>query len=507
MLAMAQVQYIKHLRDREDKSIAEISQTVGIDWRTAKKYADRDDWSISQKRSKKRRPVMGPFEEMVDAWLLDNLRLPKKNRHTAKRIYDRLVAEHNFTGAERTVREYVAKRKPRLYAQEQERFVKLAHPEAEAQADFGTTVVMENGKLTERKYLVLSFPFSNAGFPYLVPSENAECLLQALKQLFEHIGGAPKKIWFDNLPAAVTKVLTGGERQLTEIFERFCLHYRFEPVFCNPGRGNEKGHVENKVGFVRRNWFVPIPQLKDLESFNTQLLKTAEEDLHRTHYEKDQEIADLWAQEREKLLVLPEAPFEVFRLLTATVDKYSRIRFEGQTHDVPRATPSQRVILKVYWDKIQVQDQDYETLATLTRHYSNKETPIDWVAHMELFQRKPRALEYSSFAAYLPPAVKKFLLEQEGAQRKQRIGLVCELLKGGYLLEQIGMAVAAAVKDGIAHDAGGVRHLLYRQTHQHRPEQMPESYTPACIVGYAPDMSVYDRLTRKGGGPDDLKLA
>jgi transposase len=162
---------------------------VGVNWRTGKKYADCDDWNQEwHPKRQKKRPVMDPVADIVDAWLLDNLRLPKKQRYTAKAIYDRLVAEYDFQGSERTVRDYVAKRKPVLYAEyqvsEEEQALKLEHPGGEAQADFGTVQVVDNGKLKEMHCLVLSFPFSNAGFPYLVPSENAECLLEALKNSF-----------------------------------------------------------------------------------------------------------------------------------------------------------------------------------------------------------------------------------------------------------------------------------------------------------------------------------
>jgi transposase len=98
----------------------------------------------------------------------------------------------------------------------------------------------------------MSFPFSNAGFVYPLPAQNQECFLEGMKRLFEHIGGVPRRLRFDNLPAAVVSVGKGGERELTEMFTRFKLHYRFEAEFCGPAKGNEKGHVENKVGYTRR---------------------------------------------------------------------------------------------------------------------------------------------------------------------------------------------------------------------------------------------------------------
>lgn len=502
MLAMAQIQYIKHMRDMEDKKISEIARTVNVNWRTAKKYADREDWNIpGEKRRTKRRPVMGPFEEIIDAWLLEDRLLPKKQRHTAKRIYDRLVVEHGFVGGERTVREYVARRKQELKVQKQERYAKLEHPGGEAQADFATIKVIKAGKFVEIECLTLSFPYSNAGFAYAVPAKNAECLLEALKRLFEHIGGAPQKIWFDNLPAAVRKVLTGGDRQLTEIFTRFCLHYRFEAVFCNTGRGNEKGSVESKVGFMRRNWFVPVPGFKSWEQVNAQTWQRAIEDMYRPHYEKHSQIAELWDEEKAKLLPLPRVPFEVVRLETATVDKYGRIRFDLASHLLPWANPGEVVLLKVYWDRIEILNQGLELLGTCGRPYSTRETPIDWVAHLELFRWKPRALAYSSLINHLPEALKEFFLSREGDSRGRRIELVRQLLRSGHTIQEIADAVAAAAEEGVQDDTGAVYHLLYRLTHGHIPEGIPDRYTPATVAGYKPDVSVYDRLTGRGGDP------
>ncbi|HIE12988.1 MAG TPA: IS21 family transposase, partial [Desulfotomaculum sp.] len=435
MLAMAQIQYIKHMRDKEDRMISEIARTVNVDWRTAKKYADREDWNLLQgKRRTKKRPVMGPVEEIIDTWLLEDRLLPKKQRHTAKKIYDRLTAEHGFLGGERTVREYVALRKRELKVQEQERYAKLEHPGGEAQADFAAIRVIEAGKFKEIKCLILSFPYSNAGFPYAVPAENAECLLEALRRLFERIGGVPPKVWFDNLPPAVRKLLTGGDRQLTETFQRFCLHYRFEPVFCNTGRGNEKGNVENKVGFTRRNWFVPVPGFAGWEQINADLWQRAEEDMHRPHYEKHCQIAELWVEEKAKLLPLPGVPFEVVRVETATVDKYARIRFDGDHYDLPRGNPGEVVLLKVYWDRIEILNGSLQLLSICGRPYSAKEALIDWVAHLELFRRKPRALAYSSLVNHLPAALKEYFLSREGSLRRQRIerATVC----AGRWLEQ-----------------------------------------------------------------------
>ena len=196
MLAMAEIKYIKHLREMEDKSIQTIADTMDINWRTAKKYADCEDFNVVlPHRRNRQRWVMGPYEAIVDTWLLEDRNLPRKQRHTAKRIHDRLIKDYGFDGAERTVREYVAIRK-QLLGQQKETFIQLSHPKAYAQADFGEFHAFRNGCLTAFQYLVISFPYSNAGFAQVLPGENSECLLEGMKWIFQHIGGVPQGILF-----------------------------------------------------------------------------------------------------------------------------------------------------------------------------------------------------------------------------------------------------------------------------------------------------------------------
>jgi transposase len=189
---------------------------------------------------------MDPVAEIVDTWLLEDRLLPRKDRRNAVAIFKQLQKDHGFKGGERTVREYIQKRRGELFKGESSTYVELEHPVGEAQADFGTIHCVRDGKIVEVKSLVLSFPRSNAGFAVPVPSENTECFLEGLRTLFEQAGGVPRRLVLDNASAAVASIGEGEERVLTEAFSRFQLHHRFEADFCGPARGNEKGNVENK---------------------------------------------------------------------------------------------------------------------------------------------------------------------------------------------------------------------------------------------------------------------
>ena len=142
-----------------------------------------------------------------------------------------------------------------------------------------------------------------------------------MRRIFEHIGGVPVRIRFDNMTTAVAQVLEGHERVLADGFMRFMLHYRFEADFCNPASGNEKGNVENKVGYGRRNALVPVPTIKSFDEFNEQLWDWCEKDAQREHYQKKVSIQSLWEEEQAELLALPEVPYDVFRYEALKVSK------------------------------------------------------------------------------------------------------------------------------------------------------------------------------------------
>lgn len=151
---------------------------------------------------------------------------PVKQRHTGTRIYERLRNEHGdiFNACERTVRAYVAAKKKELYG-EKEGFLPLEHPPGEAQVDFGEIVMIEQGKKVKGYELVLSLPYSNAGYPQVFRGQNQECLLTGLRDIFEHLRHVPRVIWFDNLSAAVAGIGDKGNRKLVDQFYRFALHY------------------------------------------------------------------------------------------------------------------------------------------------------------------------------------------------------------------------------------------------------------------------------------------
>ncbi len=206
-----------------------------------------------------------------------------------------------------------------------EGFLPLEHRPGEAQADFGSVEFYERGRLISGKYIVLSFPWSNAAYMQLLYGENSECLLEGLSSIFRHIGGVHHEIWFDNASSVVASIIKGGGRNLTERFSRFKEHYGFRAVFMNPAEGYEKGNVENKVGYLRRNYLVPVPEFNDLADYNHQLLDDLDSDQNRMHYYKQAKIFELFEADKAALIPIPFVWFDTSRIISGLkTDGYGR---------------------------------------------------------------------------------------------------------------------------------------------------------------------------------------
>ena len=257
---------------RQGDSVAEIARKTGVSRDTVYKYRDMDDFSPEPPARRAQGSKLDPYRPLIESWLDDDMRSGRKQRHTAKRVHDRLVSECgadvSVSTVERCVREIRARRSVEAADAQ---YLDLVWGPGEAQADFGEADFYVRGMRTTLSFFVMTFPYSNVGLAQVFPGETSECVCQALRNVFEHVGGVPTKIVFDNATGVGRRV--GGGVRTTELFAACSAHYGFRFRFCNPRSGNEKGSVENKVGCVRRNLFVPVPQLWDAGAFNRRLLE------------------------------------------------------------------------------------------------------------------------------------------------------------------------------------------------------------------------------------------
>lgn len=331
----------------------------------------------------------GPWGSMVSDWLFEGSKLKKKYRRTKKQLFEELQ-EYGFDGSYRTVCYFIEEWENNHQEEKDRGFERLEHPPGEAQVDFGVMEAVQDGELVDVRALVISYSYSNAGFAVPLPSENQECFLYGLKQLFQQAGGVPLKIRIDNLTPAVKKTRSKlEEAQLTDQFLQFQNHYGFAVQVCNPRSGHEKGCVENKVGYIRYNFFSKVPLMKDFEDLTCQLEKRLKEDRDRLHYDKGVRIEDLWQEETKCPLSLPEKDYPIFKEEQVKVNKYNEVKLDQTLVHVPKASNYSRLYIQSTWDSFKVVSPDGEILLEDYRPYMKKRKALPWISIIKGWIHKP----------------------------------------------------------------------------------------------------------------------
>ena len=494
MLRMTQIEYIKDLYENEGLSLREIARRTNKDFRTVQKYAYRDNWSppVEPKMGPEDYPVLGEYIPIINEWLEQDEREPRKQRHTISRVFKRLQDENGYKGSYSTVKRYVTRKRDEMQ-RGKESFLPLAHPPGHAQVDFGKCKyydVFDRG--CDGHALVVSFPYSNAGWMQVFPSENQECLLTGLKRIFYHIGGVPIRCRCDNMTTAVAQILKGTERVITDGFYRFMLHHRFKADFCNPDKGNEKGNVENKVGYTRRNMLVPVPVIADFDAFNDALLRRCDADHDREHYGRDALIRELWEDERQTLLTLPEHEYEVFSYDALRVDKYGFIRVDTTKYGLSPELLNEIVQVKVYFDKIEV-FHDHSLLKEFRRSYEKKGEDCDWKDYLPALIKKPGATEHARFFNQMPKLWQEYLKSVTGRERKSALLLLSEIVNDGNesLCDD---ALELAGEYGALNSDNIRQCYVFISKPENNPPPLHLAAAPP-LLGYRPDLSAYDSLT------------
>lgn len=343
---MLQIDLIKELQRRGIGPI-QIASQLNIDRKTVSKYMKKDDFEPKKQIRLEPSPSkLDRFKPQILAWLEEDKKNRYKQRHTAQRIHQRLTEEFaDYDASYALVQRFVRSLKMKSQTQSREGNQELVWHPGEAQVDFGEVDTYdENGELQTGKFLCISFPFSNAAYVQLFGGETAECVVKGLQDIFRHMGGVPPRLVFDNASGVGKRIC--DQVRLTDLFLRFKIHYGFDVTFCNPYAGHEKGHVENKVGYVRRNFFVPLPNVVDVEAFNIQLLNRCETDWQRNHYKKSVMIAELFAQDVSAFLYLPPKPFSPVRFQRVKTDGYGKFSIDGKHYysSAPEYASSELVV-------------------------------------------------------------------------------------------------------------------------------------------------------------------
>ncbi|WP_094757312.1 IS21 family transposase [Parasporobacterium paucivorans] len=474
---MDQIHDIRFRYFAKGENISQIAAALNLDWRTVRKYIDQKDFNepLPKPASEQRFcPKLDPYKPAIDEWLEADKSAPRKQRHTAKRVYNRLKKEVElFDCSYRTVAEYVAHKKKLIYAGKKDAYLPLEHKPGEAQVDFGTAQFYENSKCIMGKYLEVSFPCSNKGYLQLFYGENSECLLEGLDAIFRHIGCVPHELWFDNTRSIVSEIIHGGGRNITEKFSRFQEHYNFRAVFMNPGEGHEKGNVENKVGYHRRNLLVPVPHFISLSDFNSQLLTMCEEDADREHYRHNETIEELFRSDLKACHPLPIIPFDLTGRTTLKANKWGKVYLNKGLHEYSVSPRHADTTVSVVFTSslVIIQDENYREIVRHKRLYGAfKQQQMDWLPYLKQLSVRPRALKYTGIYEMMPKTVKEYL---DSCSNKE-VGQVLKVL--AELTEHTGFESAVnTVKQAVQYQATDSDSLknLYRRLYSDVPELPP----------------------------------
>lgn len=328
MPGVVDIEYIRKKHLVEGWSIHRIADELHVCRQTVRRaIKDPGPWKYTL-RADKPCPVMDPYRDVITQWIKDE-RAPRKQHHTASRIYHRLCDEYGFLGGESTVRRYVRRLRAALEVQNVDPFLVLeADPGEMAQIDWGTAQVYLCGIRITIHLLCMRMKYSKVPFVWAATNERLETFLEGHVQAFNWLGGVPKRIVYDNLTTAIKKVLSGHDRELNERLVILRSHHLFHTVFCNRAAGWEKGSVENLVGYARRNCLTPMPSVSSIEELNVLLLEWCERERQRHCKEWNLELKGL-----------SELPTETFRAcvtkLTTVFSKLSLVTYERNRYSVP----------------------------------------------------------------------------------------------------------------------------------------------------------------------------
>jgi transposase len=374
----------------EGLSKREACREYRVGWRTLEKMLALPEPPGYRRRGPRPRPVLGPFAGVIEEILAGDAdpSTPRKQRHTAKRIFERLRDEHGYVGSEVTVRRFVAEH----HRTRGEVFVPLSQPPGEAQFDFGEATVEIAGVRVKAAFAVMTLPYSDAFFVSVYPRECTETFQAGHVAAFGFFGGVPTKTAYDNTSIAVAKITGPSERALTREFLRLESYYLFTHRFCRVARGNEKGHVENLVGYARRNFMVPVPAFGSFTDLNAHLAACCDADLDRRVRGNPDTKRERLEVDRAAMLASPVAAFEPARVEARRVNSLSLVRFDRNDYSVPTAYAHHDVTVTGGVEDIRI-SVGPERVATHQRQWGKEITSYDPRHYLALLERKPGALD------------------------------------------------------------------------------------------------------------------
>ena len=438
-----------------------------------------------------RRPKLDAWTGAIDQILEDDKAESRKQRHTAKRIFERLRDEHGYTGGYTIVKDYVRLRK----LSRREMFVPLAHPPGDAQADFGEAMVVIGGVERKAHYLTIDLPQSDDCFVMAFPAETTEAFLEGHNHAFAYFGGVPRTILYDNTKIAVARILGDGTRAKTRAFAELQSHYLFAEKFGRPGKGNDKGKVEGLVGYARRNFMVPRPRFATWEGFNAHLLVQSQKRRERKLRGHQQTIGERFEKDRERLLPLPAAPYEACDKRSTRVTSMSLVRYRTNDYSVPVEWGHREVLVKGFVDEVVICAAS-EVIARHPRSYEREDMIFNPLHYLALLEQKTNALDQAApLVGWKMPEgfdeLRRLMEARLGKKGKRECVQVLRLLET-FALAEVEQAIDDALRmRTISFDA--VKHLLLCRIEQ-RPARLDLENYPHLPVAQVATTAAADYL-------------
>ena len=407
------------------------AKRLGISRNTVKKYWEGNAVPWDRKEYNREAAVMTPdVVQFISSCLdEDDRERVKKQRHTARRIYQRLVEECCFIGSESSVRNLV--HDMRAARKETKVFVPLRFAPGEAvQIDWGEATVYINGEKQVLNLFCARLCHSCAPYIIAYQRQNLESFLDAIIRTFQYYGGVPRRVIFDNARVAV-KSGFGAHAAAQDDYKQLSAHYGFEPVFCNPASGNEKGLVENLVGYIRRNVCVPLPKVKNLEELNGKLLEKCVRYLEHKVDSRPAPVGILLEEDRQCLQPMPAYTPDVSKRAYPTVSRYSTVLFETNAYSVPCRYTGKNTTLKAYPNHIEVWIAG-SLVARHERLFSRKGESLDLQHYLPILAQKGRAIRYARPVQNAVPAEFLNWLEGQNLTAKETVELLGQCADVGY---------------------------------------------------------------------------
>jgi transposase len=481
---------------REESSKREILRREGLHWKTLTKilkYPEPPGYRMKQSRPK---PKMGAHLDQIAQIIESDKFLPKKQRHTAKRIYER-IKDTGYQGGYTQVREAVRDIKRR----KKEVFMPLVHNPGEAQMDFGYALAKIGGFLRKVAFFVMVLPYSDVFFVMAFERECTESYWEGHSRAFEFFGGVPRRISYDNSRVMVSKIISSRERKLTDGFLQLQSHYLFREHFCRVARPNEKGVVEGVVKFARLNFFVPVPQADDLDELNKKLASMCNDDMERCLRGKSGTKAERIVEDRQVFLPLPPCAFDACRKQPTRANSLSLVRFDDNDYSVPVAYAHHEILIKGYVDRVTL-CHGPRVIAEHQRSWGKEGVFFNYLHYLPLLERKPGSLDYARpLSGFDFPECFNLLRRRLIAEQPKEGAGIREFIKVLRLLEDYPMdRVKRAVEKGLgmrAYCRDAIVQFIVPRPHK---TFVLDGREHLCRVKVGvPEVSAYQTLLSEGG--------